>query len=208
MEFRTIIRILREEFGYSSQSSFGNAFGVAQTTVAGWEGGKRQPNFETLIRLADFFSVSTDYLLGQTPIRHKASSSSYSGNWNGCRLKEIREQVDESESYTAESLGISKSQYLAYEQDQEDPPLWLIVKICEHFGVNSDYLLGLRWALCDSSEQIITDDFKIKSKDEQRLIERFRLLSPIQQGTVFGYIDGLMRNDLSDAKIPSEQKIV
>lgn len=74
MEFRTILRILREEYGYTSQASFAKDFGVAQTTVAGWEGGKREPPFATLIRLANFFSVSTDYLLGLTPIRQDLSS--------------------------------------------------------------------------------------------------------------------------------------
>lgn len=44
--------------------SFAKVFGVAQTTVASWEGGKREPGFNTMIKLADFFHVSVDYLLG------------------------------------------------------------------------------------------------------------------------------------------------
>lgn len=63
--FRTRIRELRERAGYRSQQAFANAFGVAQTTVAGWEGGKREPNYETTIRLANFFGVPLGYLLGQ-----------------------------------------------------------------------------------------------------------------------------------------------
>lgn len=62
--FRTRIRELREASGYKSQQAFATAFGVAQTTVAGWEGGKREPGYETTMRLADFFGVSVDYLLG------------------------------------------------------------------------------------------------------------------------------------------------
>lgn len=65
--FRVRIRQLREDHGFSSQKSFADAFGVAQTTVASWEGGKREPNYTTTIRLADFFGVSLDYhLLGRT----------------------------------------------------------------------------------------------------------------------------------------------
>lgn len=63
--FRTKVRELREQAGYTSQKSFADAFGVAQTTVASWEGGKREPGYATTIRLADFFHVSVDYLLGR-----------------------------------------------------------------------------------------------------------------------------------------------
>jgi transcriptional regulator with XRE-family HTH domain len=62
--FRVRLKSLRESSGYRSQQSFADVFGVAQSTVAGWEGGKREPNFATTIRLADFFGVSIDYLLG------------------------------------------------------------------------------------------------------------------------------------------------
>lgn len=64
--FKVRIRELRESAGYKSQQSFADAFGVAQSTVGGWEAGKREPNFQTLMRLADFFDTTLDYLLGRT----------------------------------------------------------------------------------------------------------------------------------------------
>lgn len=63
--FRFLMRELREKAGYSSQQAFADAFGVAQTTVASWECGKREPKFDTMQRLADFFGVTVDYLLGR-----------------------------------------------------------------------------------------------------------------------------------------------
>lgn len=62
--FQTRLRELRESAGYKSQQAFADAFGVAQSTVGGWEAGKREPNYETTMRLARFFGVSIDYLLG------------------------------------------------------------------------------------------------------------------------------------------------
>ena len=73
--FRFRIRNLREAAGYKSQYAFAQAFGVAQSTVAGWEGGKREPNYATTIRLADFFGVSVDYLLGHTDTKDSAPHS-------------------------------------------------------------------------------------------------------------------------------------
>lgn len=58
------LKELREESGYSSQQAFANAFGVAQSTVGGWESGSRTPTMEMTIQLAQFFKVTTDYLCG------------------------------------------------------------------------------------------------------------------------------------------------
>lgn len=61
--FQHKLRELREKHGYKSQKAFADAFGVAQSTVGGWEAGKREPNYETTKRLALFFNVTVDYLL-------------------------------------------------------------------------------------------------------------------------------------------------
>lgn len=66
--FQTKLRELREAAGYSSQQSFADAFGVAQSTVGGWEAGKREPNYATTIRLARFFGVTIDTLLLDDPL--------------------------------------------------------------------------------------------------------------------------------------------
>ena len=63
--FKERLKKLRENAGYS-QYAFADAFGVAQSTVGNWEAGKQEPNFETVQRLAGFFSVTIDYLLGCT----------------------------------------------------------------------------------------------------------------------------------------------
>lgn len=67
--FRIRLKQLREKAGYS-QYSFADAFGVAQSTVGNWEAGKREPNFETMQKLASFFDVSVDYLLGRSDYPH------------------------------------------------------------------------------------------------------------------------------------------
>lgn len=47
-----------------SQTELARALGVRQSTVAMWENGKNNPGYETLLRLADFFGVTTDELRG------------------------------------------------------------------------------------------------------------------------------------------------
>jgi transcriptional regulator with XRE-family HTH domain len=68
MEFRIRVKQLREE-KHISQYDLAEVLGIAQSTVGNWEAGKREPNYETTMRLADFFGVSLDYLLGRTDMR-------------------------------------------------------------------------------------------------------------------------------------------
>ena len=58
------IRQLRLERGIN-QKELGNAVGVSKQSVSNWENGNIMPSIDLLIRLADVFGVSTDYLLGR-----------------------------------------------------------------------------------------------------------------------------------------------
>ena len=47
-----------------SQAELSNILGVTQQAVGKWERDKTTPDYETLKKLASFFNVTTDYLLG------------------------------------------------------------------------------------------------------------------------------------------------
>lgn len=55
-----------------NQAELAKLFGVKQTTVSGWEIGRRQMDHQTLVKLAEYFDVSIDYLLGREPETEKA----------------------------------------------------------------------------------------------------------------------------------------
>ncbi len=48
-----------------SQADFAREMGVAQNTVSNWENGNRKLDHTMIVRIADFFHVTTDYLLGR-----------------------------------------------------------------------------------------------------------------------------------------------
>lgn len=78
--FRIQLKKLRENAGYS-QYSFAEAFGVAQSTIGNWESGKREPNFDTMQRLADFFGVTIDALLGRESVGGRPSPTQPGSMW-------------------------------------------------------------------------------------------------------------------------------
>lgn len=56
------IRSIREQAGLS-QDEFAEGFSVKQPTVANWETGKRQPDLNMLIQIAQFGGTSLDDLV-------------------------------------------------------------------------------------------------------------------------------------------------
>ena len=62
------IRRLRLEHGLS-QVAFAKQMNVTKQCVSNWENDNVLPSVEMLVRLADFFHVSTDLLLGREPTR-------------------------------------------------------------------------------------------------------------------------------------------
>ena len=63
--FRIRLKELREQKGLS-QDAFSKDIGVSQSTVGNWESGTRQPKMDVLEKIARYFDVSTDYLLGRS----------------------------------------------------------------------------------------------------------------------------------------------
>ncbi len=47
-----------------SQVDLAKALNVTKQSVSNWENSNIQPSIDMLVRLAEYFSVSTDYLLG------------------------------------------------------------------------------------------------------------------------------------------------
>lgn len=59
------IRLLREKNG-NTQSDVCASLGIEQSTLANYERNRRIPRADMIVAFADFFHVSTDYLLGRS----------------------------------------------------------------------------------------------------------------------------------------------
>lgn len=59
------IKDLREE-KQISQSALAVAIGTSQRNIGRWENKENEPTYSQLIKLADFFEVSIDYLVGRS----------------------------------------------------------------------------------------------------------------------------------------------
>ncbi len=65
MGFSDRLKQLREEHGMDREQ-LAARLGMSYSTVAKYEAGTRFPDQQTLLKLAEIFNVSTDYLLGRS----------------------------------------------------------------------------------------------------------------------------------------------
>ena len=54
-----------------TQSELSKLLGISPSTIGMYEQGRREPDNETLKKIAVLFGVSTDYLLGNEPPQHE-----------------------------------------------------------------------------------------------------------------------------------------
>ncbi len=74
MNLGNVLAKLRKEKGLN-QRDFAESLGVSNGTVAMWETNKRQPDLEMLVKIARYYCVSIDYLLGNDQFSEKDSTS-------------------------------------------------------------------------------------------------------------------------------------
>lgn len=86
--FYMILKKLRTASGYSQQE-LADKLGISKSSINMYERGERQPNFETLETIADFFNVDIDYLLGRTGKTTILPESSYYMNEDARELAQF-----------------------------------------------------------------------------------------------------------------------
>lgn len=65
MTFGNRIKTLRSERKLT-QKELADSLSLGESTISFYESDKREPDYDTLKKIADFFEVSVDYLMGRT----------------------------------------------------------------------------------------------------------------------------------------------
>ena len=73
-DFPRIITLLRKERGLSQRRA-SDELGISQALLSHYEKGIRECGLDFLVKIADYYNVSCDYLLGRTPQRNGATIS-------------------------------------------------------------------------------------------------------------------------------------
>lgn len=108
------LRKLRQSKGVQF-SELAKQFNVSESTLSRWEVGSSEPDYDTLAKLAEYFGVSTDYLLGI------ANTPQFSE-------EELRKMMNQEDPLCELKISI-----LMYLDDLSKRDMIRVKKICEMF---------------------------------------------------------------------------
>lgn len=113
------LKYLREKFNYS-QKKVAEAIGISNVQLSRYESGDRNPDPELIAAFADFYGVTTDYILGRTD-----DPQGYAPETDMDDIKELNTIVKINElikEYGIEQMGffdIEKWKHLSEEEIEE-----------------------------------------------------------------------------------------
>lgn len=97
------IKQLREEKGLK-QEELAKVLLVAPSTIGMYERDEREPNDSITLKIADFFGVSTDYLLGKTDIRQPITQVDFEKHLLNSKFAEKYNKLTDEQKKTLDSL--------------------------------------------------------------------------------------------------------
>ena len=108
MEFKDKIKELRMNRPQkTSQSVVANAIGVDRTTYSKYETGDSEPDFENVKKLADFYGVTVDYLLGREVTSQNISQPKKEIELSEKDMKEIKQKAENIKMSLMASVGLA-----------------------------------------------------------------------------------------------------
>ena len=102
-----------------TQKDVAQFLGVDRSTYNKYETGDSEPTFDTICRLADFFDVSVEYLMGRSPIKKAPTSEEV--NALTPKQREIIDMMERMTSQQQDEL-LRQAQYQLWlaQQDRSD----------------------------------------------------------------------------------------
>lgn len=131
----------RKKLGLS-QEELAEALNISRSTLAGYEAENKHPPYRTLVKIAKYFGVTTDYLLGLTEGEDTMGTEENTNEVAkriGRNLKVLRESTTQRE--LAPLLGVTPSAVGMWESGRREPDIETLVHIAKLFEVTLDDLV-------------------------------------------------------------------
>lgn len=117
-----------------------NDIGVVSTTVTRYLQEKRAPSVDTLVKIADYFNCSCDFLLGLTD--DDTTATYYPCPPFNEQLKILKEHFNCSWRHFYTSTDISDSSFYNWKNGTSAPSVDCIIALAKGFQCSVDFILG------------------------------------------------------------------
>lgn len=128
---------LRNE-AHLSQDKLGELTGLNGRKISNYERGQAKADITTLAKLADFFGVSIDYLLGREPLEPVKSSVNLSLGIFGHHIAEYREAQGVLPKELAKAANITPAYLSLIENGKKIPKLETALRLLNALKISAD----------------------------------------------------------------------
>ncbi|MCM1235826.1 MAG: helix-turn-helix domain-containing protein [Ruminococcus flavefaciens] len=182
------LKYLRE-LKRKSQQEVCSILNIEQSTLANYENDKRVPKIDILIKLAEYYSVSVDCLLGLKKIGSFGNCDNYfyedgMANWN-IRKKSKEKGLSYDEVFGRTCIDKERFDLLWYGNAQ--PTAEELIRFSEVLDVSIDFLLdNSQREHMTAEEELILLHYKKFPKEVMELLSSFTALSERDRKKVLG----------------------
>ncbi len=126
-----------------TQKELGYVFGVAESTVSGWENNNDIMPLTKLVKFCDLYGFSLDYVTGLTRSNYSYSKiNKLDRNKIGNNLKKIRADLNLTQSKIAKECMISQTTYSNYELGIRLITTLTLYTLCKNHKLSMDEVIG------------------------------------------------------------------
>ena len=121
-------------------STLAKTLGCGKGTISRYQSGQKEPSLAMLLRMADYFQCSTDYLLG-------LETELYTRVFKPCptfqeRLPVFCKELKITKYQIEHKAKIAQSAMYKWQNGTSEPSVDSLIKIAEAFGCSVDFILG------------------------------------------------------------------
>ncbi len=163
--------------------------GFTFTTVMYWKSGAK-PNADTLRKISEYFGVSIDYLLGYDLIEDCEDPKDRDKYTFWYKLRRLQRNENTDLIEFLKSYGIKPSSMLMYKAFPL-PDSQTIQRLADHFGVTTDYLLGIDPT--DNPDRSLSEPVETYLNAKERyILSLYRKCSLEQRKKATAYLESLV----------------
>lgn len=115
-----------------TQAELAKNINITRSALSLYELGKREPDTKTLIKIANYFDVSTDYLLGNSKISMKNTEQNFISE----KISKLRKESNLSVNRLANLSGLSQGFVRQIELGEKNPTVESLRLICEALNIS------------------------------------------------------------------------
>lgn len=177
-----------------TQKELADKLSISPSTIGMYEQNRREPDLDTLSKIANVFNVTIDYL-----VETEKSNETDLPNMIGKQLKLLRETKHKNQQEVCCALNIEQSTLVNYENDKRIPKVDILIKLANYYNVSVDYLLGLKNTAFYENQKI-TDT-------EKKLLNTFIKLNEDNQDIIIGEAKKLLKEQYYEESVAAEESL-